>query len=139
MARQRRQQAPEALSPAAKAGQPADAPPTAVVGRNDRGAVRPSDDRFLEDAELDDRDAYLLEVTGPDAQQLVAKREAMRLRLDRLTDSELFALVPEGFDGPRADLVAKLTGSVTEMPNATYRELLATLDEALADQEEDEF
>lgn len=110
------------------AGQPASAAPTSFVGRNDRGAVRPADDRYLADAELDERDRYLLEVTGPDAQQLVAKREALANRLAQLNDDALAAVAPEGFEGSRAQLIAQLTDSATEMPNADYRELLAMLD-----------
>jgi len=102
---------------AVEAGQPASAAPTEYVGRNDRGAVRPADDRYLADAELDARDAYLLEVTGPDAQQLVAKREAVLVRLEALNDLD------------RVDL-----DSINTMPNAEYRDLLESLDQALEDQ-----
>ncbi|GEP40607.1 hypothetical protein NPS01_42700 [Nocardioides psychrotolerans] len=112
------------ISPAAKAGQPAAADPTEFVGRNDRGAVRPADDRYLADAELDKRDAYLLEVTGPDAQQLIAKREALRVLLDELTDEQLAELMPPGYEGSRIALLDHLEASATEMPNAAYRELL---------------
>lgn len=91
--------------------------------------VRPADDRFLDDAALDERDALVLEETGPDAQQLVAKREELRVRLDRLTDEQLAAYMPEGFEGGRVALVTHLTESATEMPNADYRVLLSALDE----------
>lgn len=50
--------------------------PTEFVGRNKAGNIRPADDRYLTDEQIAKRDAYVAEVTGPEAQQLVAKRQA---------------------------------------------------------------
>lgn len=125
---------------AVAAGQPASAEPTEFVGRNDRGAVRPADDRYLEDAELDARDAYVLEQSGPEAQQLIAKRDALRIRLERLTDDELGQItgLDVGAGVGRTATVERLTAAATTMPNAQYRELLASIDEALADHAHEE-
>lgn len=115
---------------AVKAGQPASAEPTEFVGRNDRGAVRPADDRYLEDAELDARDAYLLEHTGPEAQQLVVKRARLRELLDQLTDAQL-ATVGEvskrSLATKRVEVLDRLEESANAMPNAQYRELIGQL------------
>lgn len=59
--------------------EPSTSDPTEFVGRNDRGAVRPADDRYLTPEQIAARDAYVLEVTGPEAQQIQAaeaKRQA---------------------------------------------------------------
>lgn len=50
--------------------------PTEFVGRNKAGNVRPADDRYLTDEQIAKRDEYVEKVTGPNAQQLIAKREA---------------------------------------------------------------
>lgn len=50
--------------------------PTEFRGRDEKGNVRPADDRFLSEEQIAARDAYVAEVTGPEAQQLVVKREA---------------------------------------------------------------
>lgn len=113
------------------AGQPPSAHPTEYVGRNDRGAVRPADDRFLEDEELDARDAYLLEVTGPEAQQLVAKRQTLRVLLDQVEDDRLATFTPKGYEGDADGLRDHLEDEATTMRNAEYRDLIAALEDVL--------
>ena len=97
------------------------ADPTRFVGRNKKGNLRPADDRYLTDGQLDARDAYLLEITGPQAQQLVAKREALAVLLEDLDDDLLTGLA--GVEVTRASLIE----SATTMPNAEYRALLEVL------------
>jgi len=107
-------------------------PVTEQRGSNAKGAVRPADNRYLSDDQLDERDAYLLATTGPGAQQLVAKRAALRVLLEQLPDDELAGYMPEGFTGGRVALLDTLEDSATTMANTTYRELLEALTGALA-------
>lgn len=120
---------------ATAAGQPPSADPTEFVGRNDRGQVRPADDRYLSDAELDERDRYLLEVTGPEAQQLVHKRETLRVLLDQVDGDNLARLVEQNQDLEgyleATDLRGALEAAATTMPNAEYRSLTADLEDVL--------
>jgi hypothetical protein len=51
----------------------ADVHPTEFQGQDSKGNVRPADNRFLTDAQIDKRDEYVAEETGPQAQQLLAK------------------------------------------------------------------
>lgn len=54
-----------------------DLPPAATLrGQDERGNVRPADNRYLTDEEIEQRDAYVEEKTGDQAQQLIVKREA---------------------------------------------------------------
>lgn len=136
---------PRRTKAAIAAGQPQSADPTEFVGRNDRGAVRPADDRFISDAEIDERDRYLLEVTGPEAQQLVHKREAFRSLMAQVSDDDLDAIL-RGSDTLAPDVVdefgginrGRLEASVTtlngqdlSMSNAEYRRLLAAFEDAI--------
>jgi hypothetical protein len=50
--------------------------PAELRGQDGKGNVRPADNRFLTEEQVEARDAYVAEVTGDDAQQLVVKREA---------------------------------------------------------------
>lgn len=54
---------------------PAPAEALELRGQNAEGQVRPADNRYLTPEEIELRDAYVAEVTGENAQQLVMKRE----------------------------------------------------------------
>lgn len=51
-------------------------PATQLYGQDERGNVRPADNRFLTPSEIEVRDAYVAEETGDTAQQLIVKAEA---------------------------------------------------------------
>lgn len=124
---------PVRTEPSARRTRTATGSPTEFVGAGKGGSVRPADDRYMTDAQLDARDAYLLEEIGPDAQQLVAKRGRFRLLLDQLSDDQVAELV----DGERPDgvtrdaLFSQLEDKVTTMPHGEYRELLESLQTAV--------
>lgn len=115
--------------------------PTEFRGKNARGSIRPADERYLEDGQLDELDKYVLEHTGPDAQQLVAKRQALRVLLEQLDDEQLEQFDPRIGDEDsltRVQLLDRLEASATEMPRATYRELLDEIQSAIDQAKEQE-
>lgn len=134
--------------PSTKRTRSAQGSPTEFIGSTEKGGqVRPADDRYMTDAQLDARDAYLLETTGPQAQQLVAKRGGFRTIADQLSDAQVAELLGE-LGSPDADELGELAGvkrdqlfssmeaRIDTMPNDAYRELLEILQAAVdADKE----